>query len=180
MRNPCHEIRSTQEKSDSQSLLHKNPKRESTKLGCDGWLEMCCVAMAMTKREESKMKRGPVAKTTGSRPRNGGRERERESWIEAWETERETSWRAHEREKFLFLFVISFPLFTSNVLGFPFLSMHIIYLSKKKNAPLGAVPDLCGAHDFHRNASQNCYFSSENTSLNLNTRCKSPKVRTII
>ena len=34
--------------------------------------------MAMTKREESKMKRGPVAKTTGSRPRNGGRERERE------------------------------------------------------------------------------------------------------
>ena len=189
MRNPCHEIRSTQEKSDSQSLLHKNPKREITKLGCDAWLEMCCVAMAMTKREESKMKWGPVAKTTSSRPRTGGRERERErerveERRERWsyrEMERETSWRAHEREKFLFLFVISFPLFTSSVLGFPFLSMHIIYLSKKKkNAPLGAVPDLCGAHDFHSNATQNCYLSSENTSLNLNTRLKSPKVRTII
>lgn len=52
VRNPCHEIRSTQEKSDSQSLLRKNPKRESTKLGSDGCLETCRVAMAMTKRGE--------------------------------------------------------------------------------------------------------------------------------
>ena len=65
-------------------------------------------------------------------------------------------------------------------LGFLFYQCILFTYQKKKNAPLGAVPDLCGAHDFHRNATQNCYFSSENTSLNLNTRRKSPKVRTII
>ena len=30
------------------------------------------------------------------------------------------------------MFVISFPLFTSSVLGFPFLSMHILLIKKKK------------------------------------------------
>lgn len=56
-------------------------------------------------------------------------------------------------------------------------------VKERKNALLGAVfvtSDLCGAHDFHSNATQNCYLSSENTSLNLNTCLKSPKVRTII
>lgn len=136
VRNPCHEIRSTQEKSDSQSLLHKNPQRESTKLGCDGCLETCCVAMAMTERRvkwsEDQLLR-PLAADQGM---VAGRERELKS-----------SWK------------------------------------REKNALLGAVfvtSNLCGALDFHSNATQNCYLSSENTSLNLNTRLKSPKVRTII